>query len=226
MAHVFPQEIRTYTHSQIWNPKQPVVNEWKWWNTYPPWNQQGTWKSIFWNTIVSFWGPAYFQGQTVSFREGIFVSCNYLVHHPIDSQPLKLLVFGVPGIKTCFWGEYSPVTFESGVYVYRTFICSKLAKRELQMKVSSSFPCFYCDVFWRGGHHLIAKLMEKWTFEPTLKVFLQHILTYFRFPTENHGVEYFLIAFANLPVFHISPPENNTFLRSGRMEFFHRQRNH
>ena len=23
-----------------------------------------------WNTILSFWGPAYFQGQKVSFREG------------------------------------------------------------------------------------------------------------------------------------------------------------
>ena len=25
-----------------------------------------------WKTILSFWGPAYFQGRTVSFREGIF----------------------------------------------------------------------------------------------------------------------------------------------------------
>ena len=24
-----------------------------------------------WNTILSFWGPAYFQGRTVSFREGV-----------------------------------------------------------------------------------------------------------------------------------------------------------
>ena len=27
-----------------------------------------------WNTIVSFWGPAYFQVRTVSFRGGIFMS--------------------------------------------------------------------------------------------------------------------------------------------------------
>ncbi len=30
-----------------------------------------------WNTIVSFWGPAYFQGQTVSFREGISLELLY-----------------------------------------------------------------------------------------------------------------------------------------------------
>ena len=28
-----------------------------------------------WNTIVSFWGPAYFQGRTVSFRECKLVKC-------------------------------------------------------------------------------------------------------------------------------------------------------
>ena len=37
-----------------------------------PWNEQQVkhLKMDGWNTIVSFWGPAYFQGRTVSFREG------------------------------------------------------------------------------------------------------------------------------------------------------------
>ena len=31
-----------------------------------------------WNTILSYWGPAYFQGRTASLREGkIFPGCHF-----------------------------------------------------------------------------------------------------------------------------------------------------
>ena len=42
-----------------------------------------------WNIIVSFWGPAYFQGRTVSFREGILPSYVGIISQTIISIPIK-----------------------------------------------------------------------------------------------------------------------------------------
>ena len=72
----------------------------------------------YYDRFLLGWGL--FSGAfAVSFRECIFFHVIiYLVHHPIDSQPLKLVVFGVPGMKTCFgWGEIFsqlPLQFTSG----------------------------------------------------------------------------------------------------------------
>ena len=119
--------------------------------TYPPLTLTvRTWKWMV-GKLVSFWGPAYLQGQTVSFRE-----CNHPFkkdHEPkvTDNKPTNTNTMGCPvGYFRCsfsaLWLEPSP------------------AKRELKMKVSSSFPCFYLWCFIQGRDHLIAKLMEKWTF--------------------------------------------------------------
>ena len=67
-----------------------VVDRWWRWGAF--WKTKICWKFLnlpalkltfshlkidSWNTIVSFWGPAYFQGRTVSFRQGRFFLMNF-----------------------------------------------------------------------------------------------------------------------------------------------------
>ena len=50
--------------------------------TFPETNSE--WKHLKmdgWNTILSYWGPAYFQGQTVSFSQ-----CTYLGGIKVDAN--------------------------------------------------------------------------------------------------------------------------------------------
>ena len=55
---------------------EPCTTIWKDWTLevlkclhHSPWNQHSPWKWIV-GRLVSFWGPAYFHGRTVGFREG------------------------------------------------------------------------------------------------------------------------------------------------------------
>ncbi len=58
-----------------------------------------------WNTIVSFWGPAYFQGRAVSFWEGIYfmtIFFQFLFHASlVEAQKVKPMV--VVGVETETW---------------------------------------------------------------------------------------------------------------------------
>ena len=52
------------------------VDEIDWFvNIYPPEVEHRPLKIGGWKAILSFWGPAYFQGRTVSFREGMCLVC-------------------------------------------------------------------------------------------------------------------------------------------------------
>ena len=60
----------------------PKMAFWRWFSLFPRWDMLvpwslpslkltvRLWKMDAWNTILSYWVSAYFQGRTVSFREG------------------------------------------------------------------------------------------------------------------------------------------------------------
>ena len=105
---------------------QPInleVNDLKMW----PWTSQNTLpetnsshlKMDGWNTILFFWGPAYFQGRAVSFRE-----CIKLVTHENRPNPPKFQRIVVPQLPSLPFGWIcTKVEFHgSNIYLTTSYI--------------------------------------------------------------------------------------------------------
>ncbi len=91
-----------------------------------------TWKMDGWNTIVSFWGPAYFQGRTVNFREGrlfLAMTCLYLFFFPLIALTQRYLLLVSQPFKPCESSGFagigvSPLFFFFGRRHHDVFCCS------------------------------------------------------------------------------------------------------
>ena len=100
-----------------------------------------------WNTIVSFWGPAYFQGQAVSFGEGRKFNKKHY------DSPVILRILG-------FWadphlvGEYiipgdhtaRPISHGRWYFIFLYFLLKMVWPEEISLQIFPS--CF----FWTQPH--------------------------------------------------------------------------